>query len=215
VKPRHRSRLREATFAGMTLFTLPGRVMAPRPTSEQLVDATRAHLGDGAGRVVDVGTGSGAIAIAVAMSCPRAEVWATDISPSAVLLACANLSRYGLSGRVRVSRGDLLADAPGQFEVIVANLPYLSASAAAEHPELADEPFDAVFAAGDGLDPYRGLVDAASTRLAADGLLLLQLDRHLASAKREELPALQAALVAPSARASRPASAEVIPGIAA
>jgi release factor glutamine methyltransferase len=212
VNKQHRSRLNEATFDGLKLFSWPGRVMTPRSTSEQLVKATRARIGGRAARVVDVGTGSGAIAIAIAIACPRAEVWATDISRSAVLLACANVRRYGLVGRVHVLQGDLLARAPEQFDVIAANLPYLQASAATEHPELAAEPFDAVFAAGDGLEPYRRLADAASTRLAADGLLLLQLDRHLVSAARDELPALEAAL---ATKAPHPAALEKIAGIAA
>jgi methylase of polypeptide subunit release factors len=48
--------------------------MRPRATSEQLIAAARAHVGDGVTRVVDVGTGRGAIAIAVASSCPHAEI---------------------------------------------------------------------------------------------------------------------------------------------
>jgi release factor glutamine methyltransferase len=204
--------LNETTFDGLKLFTWPGRVMTPRSTSEQLVKAARVRIGGRAARVVDVGTGSGGIAIAIAISCPHAEVWATDISRSAVLLACANVHRYGLAGRVRVVHGDLLARAPGTFDVIAANLPYLQASTATEHPDLAAEPFDAVFAAGDGLDPYRSLVDAASTALAADGLLLLQLDRRLVSAARDELPALQAVL---AAKASHPGALEKMAGIAA
>lgn len=168
--------------------------MRPRATSEQLVDAARERIGDGAARVVDVGTGGGAIAIAIAIACPRAQVWATDMSGSAVSLACANARRHGLCGRVHVRRGDLLWPVAGRFDVIVANLPYVPASTAADHPELADEPFAAVFAPGDGRAHYRRLVDAAATRLTADGLLLLQLDRRVLAASSTGLPALRAAL---------------------
>ena len=132
--------------------------MMPRPASEQLVDATRTHVGDRAARVADVGTGSGAVAIAIALACPDAVVWATDVSASAVRLARANVRVHELAGRVHVCQGDLLASVPGRFDVIAANLPYLPASAASDYPELADEPFDAVFAAGDGLASYRRLV---------------------------------------------------------
>ena len=186
------------TFEGLQLLSLPGRVMTPRATSEQLVHAAREWIGDGAARVVDVGTGGGAIAIAIATACPCAEVWATDIGRSAVLLASANVRRRGLADRVHVRHGDLLAPVAGLFDVIVANLPYVPAATAADHPELADEPFDAVFAAGDGRTHYRRLVAAAATRLAVDGLLLLQLDRRVLAASFEELPALTAALGAPA-----------------
>jgi release factor glutamine methyltransferase len=202
----------EVTFNGLQLVTSPGRVMTPRPSTEQLVAAARAHIGDGAARVVDVGTGSGAVAIAIATACPHAEVWATDTSADAVVLARANVCRHRLGDRVSVRHGDLLAPVVGLFDVIAANLPYVPASAAADYPELEVEPFDAVFAAGDGLEAYRRLVDAATTRLTDGGVLLLQLDRRLVAARRNELNALQAVLAA-----SRPAhvpAAAVVEAIA-
>lgn len=60
------------------------------------------------------------------------------------------------------------------------------------------EPFESVFAPGDGLGPYRRLVDAASTWLAEDGELLLQLNRCVLAATRAELPRLRSALDASS-----------------
>jgi release factor glutamine methyltransferase len=144
--------------------------------------------------VADVGTGSGAIAIAIAIACPNVEVWATDISHGAVALARANVRRHRLEDRVQIRHGDLLAPVPGPIDLVVANLPYIAASAAAEHPDLMSEPAAAVFADGDGLGPYRRLVDAAATRLADGGTLLLQLDRRVVAASRAELPALRVAL---------------------
>lgn len=196
--------MHEITFDGLTLLGLPGRVMTPRVTSEPLVAAARARVGAGPARIADVGTGSGALAVAIAAACPQAEVWASDTSAAAALLACVNVHRHGLADRVHVRRGDLLAPLPGRFDVVVANLPYVAASAAAAHPDLADEPFEAVFAAGDGLDGYRRLVDQAATRLDDDGALLLQLDGRLVAREREELPALRAALGATPAGERRP-----------
>ena len=204
------------TFNGLELVTSPGRVMTPRATSEQLVAAARAHVGDRGSRVVDVGTGGGAIAIAVAKACPRAEVWATDTSREAVALARANVRRHRLGRRVVVRQGDLLSSVSGRFDVIAANLPYVAASAAADHPELHAEPFGAVFSAGDGLEPYRRLVAAAATRLVDGGVLLLQLDRRLVAAGRNELRALRSALAAPWPPEVRAAAVvEAIAGTAA
>jgi release factor glutamine methyltransferase len=187
----------QVMFDGLVLLTAPGRVMTPRSSSAQLVAAARARLSEHSARVADVGTGSGAIAIAIAIACPNAEVWATDISHGAVALARANVRRHRLEERVHVRHGDLLAPVPGPIDLIVANLPYIAASAAAEHPHLAWEPAAAVFADGDGLGPYRRLVDAATTRLSDGGTLLLQLDRHVVAASRAELPALRVALGRP------------------
>jgi HemK-like putative methylase len=202
----------EVTFSGLRLVTSPGRVMTPRVTSEQLVAAARAHIGNRAARVVDVGTGSGAVAIAIASGCPQVEVWAADTSADAVALARANVRRHRLGDRVFVRHGDLLTPVSGRFDLIAANLPYVPASRAADHPELDGEPFDAVFAPGDGLEPSRRLVDLASTRLTDAGVLLLQLDGRLVATRRSELPALAAAL-----RPARPREAvvEAIAGKAA
>lgn len=168
--------------------------MTPRPASERLVAEAAARLAGRRARVADVGTGGGAISVAIASACPDAEVWATDTSRCAVLLARANVRLHGLDDRVFVRQCDLLEDVPAPVDLIVANLPYLPASTAAEHPDLLVEPFDSVFAPGDGLGPYRRLVDAAWTWLAGDGALLLQLHRRVLAATRAELPDLGAAL---------------------
>ena len=181
-------------FNGLALATAPGQVMTPRAASEQLVAAACARLAGRPARVADVGTGSGAIAVAIANVCPNVEIWATDISRSAVALARANVRRHGLEDRVIVRHGDLLTPVPGPVDLIVANLPYVAASTAARHPDLASEPTAAVFAAGDGLELYRRLVDAAASRLTEGGGMLLQLDRRVVAASRGELPMLRAAL---------------------
>jgi release factor glutamine methyltransferase len=102
--------------------------------------------------------------------------------------------RHGLEARVFVRHGDLLTPVPGPVDLVVANLPYVAAWTAARHPDLASEPKAAVFAAGDGLEAYRRLVDAATMQLADGGALLLQLNRRIVEASRSELPALRTAL---------------------
>lgn len=184
----------ETTFCGLPLATLPGRVMSPRPASEQLVAEALARLGDRAARAVDVGTGCGAIAIALAVASPALDVWATDVSAAAVALARMDGARHGVANRVHARHGDLLAPVPGTFDLVIANLPYLPARERARYPDLAGEPLDAVFASGDGLDPYRRLLRETERRLRAGGVVVLQLDRRVPAAGRDELPALTAAL---------------------
>jgi release factor glutamine methyltransferase len=188
------------TFNGLSLLSAPDRVMTPRPASERLVAEAGARLVGRSARVADVGTGGGAIAVAIAIELPDVEVWATDTSRNAVLLARANVRRLGLEDRVFVRRCDLLDEVPAPVDLIVANLPYVPESAAAEHPDLWTEPFGAVFAPGDGLGPYRRLIDAAPSWLADEGELLLQLDRQVFAATRAELRTLSAALGATSER---------------
>ena len=182
------------SFNGLSLAARPGRVMTPRPATEQLVAAAVDLVGSRPARVVDVGTGTGAIAVAIAEAVPNARVYATDTSPHAVELARANVQRHGLADRVTVRHGDLLDPVPGPIDLVVANLPYLPAADVGDYPDLAGEPVSAVFAPGDGLDPYRRLLAACLERLDDDGAVIIQLHREVLAAKLTELPSLQASL---------------------
>jgi release factor glutamine methyltransferase len=190
----------ETTFCGLPLLTPPGRVMRPRPASEALVATSLAFLCGRPAKVVDVGTGTGAVAIAIACAAPGAELWATDTSPEAVAAARANVAAHHLEDRVRVRQGDLLDPVPGDFDLVIANLPYLPIGAARRFPDLGAEPAEAVFARGDGLDPYRRLLDACAHRLSAGGAVAIQLHRRVLTARRDELALLRAKIEASAER---------------
>jgi release factor glutamine methyltransferase len=182
------------TFSGLSLDASPGRVMTPRPATEQLVDAAVDFVRLRPARVADVGTGTGAIAVAIAEAAPAARIYATDTSPHAVELARANVQRHGLGDRVTVRHGNLLDPVPGPIDLVVANLPYLPAGDAGLYPDLAVEPAPAVFAPGDGLDPYRRLLSACAARLDRNGAVIIQLHKRILAATVAELPMFQASL---------------------
>jgi release factor glutamine methyltransferase len=186
--------MHEVSFNGLSLAASPGRVMTPRPATEQLVAAAVDFVGFRPARVVDVGTGTGAIAVAIAEAAPAARVYATDTSPCAVELARANVRRHGLGDRVAVRHGDLLDPVPGPIDLVVANLPYLPAADAGLYPDLASEPVSAVFASGDGLGPYRRLLASCATRLDDDAAVIIQLHRQVLEATAADLQALYARL---------------------
>jgi release factor glutamine methyltransferase len=163
----------KTTFCDLNLETAPGRVFRPRATTEALVDAALQRIDGVPMRIADVGTGSGAIAVALAVNKPQVEVWATDTNADAVELARENAKRLGVANRVHVLHGNLLDPLPEPVDLIVANLPYVPAS---EHDSrYDDEPEDAVYASGDGLDLYRNLLDACRDgKLETGGTVLLQ-----------------------------------------
>lgn len=111
-------------FLGRT-FAVDRRVLVPRPETEQLIEMILASSRS-ATRVLDVGTGSGVIALSLAAELPEAEVTAVDVSPDALEVARANALSLGLSARVDFRQGDLLAAVEGEFDLIVANLPYIA-----------------------------------------------------------------------------------------
>lgn len=183
----------QTSFFGLRLQTAPGDVMTPRPATEGLVAAAAARI-HGRARVADVGTGSGAIAVALALAAPQAEIWATDVSPAAVMLARVNARRYVVEDRVHALRGDLLAPVPDDLDLIVANLPYLPREERPCYRDLAAEPEDAVFADGDGLGLYRTLLAGAAQKLAPGGAAVIQLHRRVLAADRDRLEELAAML---------------------
>jgi release factor glutamine methyltransferase len=186
----------QSSFSGLRLLTAPGRVMIPRPATERLVERALTRLGSEPARVVDVGSGSGALAVAIALRAPNAEVWATDLFEAAVKLTRANVARHRLGHRVQVVQGNLLEAVPGKLDLVVANLPYLPERLRLEsaYADLRSEPPSAVFAAGDGLGPYRRLLEASRRRLTDRGALVIQYRGRVLEATRFELGNLLADL---------------------
>jgi len=135
-----------------------------------------------------VGTGSGVIALTLAAAWPEAQVEAVDLSPDALTLARENAARLDLSARVRFLASDLLAGVSGDFDLIVANLPYI---ARGEIPTLAREvqrdPLSALDGGPDGLDVFRRFVPQAAQHLR--GKLALEIGRDQAGALTELLAA--------------------------
>jgi release factor glutamine methyltransferase len=184
----------ETTFYDLPLTLAPGRVFSPRPATERLVRAALERIDGGPKRVADVGTGSGAIAVALAANKPQIEVWAVDLNRDAVELARENAEQNGVGDRVHILQGDLLEPVPVAVDVVVANLPYLPDSL--HDPEYDDEPDDAVYAPGDGLDPYRRLLNACrdGKLVIPGGVVVIQFRREALAANCWQLEDLRVEL---------------------
>jgi release factor glutamine methyltransferase len=180
-----------APFFGLEVQVRPG-VLVPRPETELMVERALAALRDVvAPRVHDVGTGSGAAALAIAASRPDARVTASDIDPTAVMVARANATALGLA--VTVWTSDLLA-APevrrvaGEVHALIANLPYLPESDRGQlPPEVAYDPPEALFAGEDGLSVARRLAAEAVALLRPGAMVWFELDPRNAERFAEEL----------------------------
>jgi release factor glutamine methyltransferase len=139
------------------VLSVDRRVLIPRPETELLVEVGLT-LPRGA-RVADVGTGSGAVALALKDERPDLAVVGADVSEDALAVARENGSRLGVE--VRFVRADLLDG--GDYDAVLANLPYV-ADGASVAPEISlYEPASALFGGPDGLDVIRRLVVAART----------------------------------------------------
>ncbi|MFQ6556066.1 class I SAM-dependent methyltransferase [Pseudomonas sp. Lb2C1-1] len=76
-------------------------------------------------RAVDIGCGAGVGAIVIARARREAQVLAVDINPQALRLSAVNAALAEV-GNVEVARSDVLQDVPGNFDLIVANPPYMA-----------------------------------------------------------------------------------------
>jgi release factor glutamine methyltransferase len=170
-------------------FDVTPDVLIPRPETERLVEialrlALELRVGEPL-RILDLGTGSGAIAIALARELPGAEVWATDISPSALSVACRNAARHSVADRIHFFQSDLFADlsVEGPFDLILANPPYIRRSEIANlEPEVSRwEPRGALDGGIDGLDYYRRIAADASDYLSPGGTVALEIGADMGS----------------------------------
>ncbi len=114
-------------------------------------------------RAVDIGCGAGPGAILIAQACPQAEVSAVDINPRALDFTRANAYLAGIDD-LQIRQSNLLDGVDGQFDLIVANPPYLL------------DPDERTYRHGGG--DYGGglslrIVETALERLTVGGTLLL------------------------------------------
>ena len=173
----------EAWFYGRA-FKINRAVLIPRPDTEDLARAAlEAVKAIPSPRLADIGTGSGCLAVTLALERPDAQLWATDLSRDALKTACKNVVRYGLTERITLLPGDLLAPLPPtlRFDAVVSNPPYITQ---AEVPQLQPEvqgyePHLALSGDGDAAGPdgtalHRRLLAESPAVLTPGGWLLLE-----------------------------------------
>ncbi|PYK84198.1 MAG: peptide chain release factor N(5)-glutamine methyltransferase [Verrucomicrobia bacterium] len=164
-------------FCGHT-FAIDKRAMVPRPETEELVELLLAEISGQKSeiRILDVGTGSGVIGLSLAVKFPQANVCAIDISEDALSLARENAAQLRLSERVRFQKSDLLENVSERFDLIVANLPYISMQD--RHllaREVLHDPEVALFGGSSGDELVRELIEQAPAHLEPGGLLALEI----------------------------------------
>lgn len=169
-------------FMGLELLVAPGALI-PRPETE-LLGREAVALVKAAGAapiVIDVCCGSGNLGCAIAVHVPTAKVFASDLTDGCFDLSKKNVQHLGLSERVRVFQGDLLAPIaavvePLSVDVIVCNPPYISTGRlAADRATLLDnEPREAFDGGPYGLSIHQRVIKDALALLKPKGHLLFE-----------------------------------------
>ena len=172
----------EAWLQGVPFF-VDERVIIPRSLiAEPLVEGTMdSWLSEHTHRVLDLCTGNGSLAILAAMAWPDVQVQATDLSADALAVAQRNVQRHQLEHRITLIQGDGLAAAPGRYDLILCNPPYVnSRSMQALPPEFKAEPALALDGGADGMRFIRGLMKDARSYLSPHGVLVLEVGHERA-----------------------------------
>lgn len=179
-----------APFAELELKVDPN-VLIPRSETvclvEYILDKLPPH-----GSLLDVGCGSGAIALLAASRRKDIAVCAVDKSPGALKTAQDNAAMLGLSSRIKFVESDLLKQLlPQKFDVIAANLPYVTFD---EYVHLADdvrlfEPEMALTAPDEGMALISELIVSAPEYLLPGGVLALEMSPPQTARAAQELEA--------------------------
>lgn len=169
-------------FMGLEFKVTPA-VLIPRPDTEILVEAVLQRLRAGAeaagSRIADIGTGSGAICLSLLNYLPQLRAAAVDISSEALAVAEENARILGLSDRMELWQGDMLAPLQadcGQLAAIVSNPPYIPrGDIGGLEPDVRDfEPLGALDGGVDGMDFYRRLLAGGAALLLPEGFLAVE-----------------------------------------
>ena len=175
-------------------FRVDECVLIPRPETEHLViealDVSKARgITDRPLQIADIGTGSGVIAVTLAKHMPHAELVAVDQSEAALKIAKWNAEKYEVADRIQFVASDLLTrvTAPEQFDLICSNPPYVTDS---EYEDLSPsvqnfEPKEALVSGPKGTEIIQRIIEEATTRLAENGRLMIELSPMIADACAE------------------------------
>src|ERR1019366_1445713 len=149
-------------FRNLDLY-VDRRTLIPRSETEPLVQIAVEELPSEA-RVIDVGTGCGSVALAVKKERPDLKVTGVDISKDALDVASINAVALDLDVDWRYA--DLLEGVKGEFDCVLANLPYLPTTKRSSYePEMTEyEPEVALWGGPDGFELTRRLLALVQPR---------------------------------------------------
>lgn len=164
----------EEIFFGYS-FKVGPDVLIPRFETEELVEKVLALFDEHFGypvHVVDLGTGSGAIAISLAKEEQRMQVEAVDVSEAALTIATYNATH--LNAPVTFMQGSWCEPLTRQYDIVVANPPYIPNDEPLPNEIIQYEPHTALFGGVDGLDHYRTIYQSIQPHLKERFLIAVE-----------------------------------------
>lgn len=173
-----------AEFYGRRFAVTPD-VLIPRGDTETVLEAALEAVPE-VSRILDCGTGSGILLLSILAERTQARGIGIDCSPAALAVAAANALAVGVEARADLRRRDWnvagWASDLGQFDLVIANPPYVEDGAVLDASVRDFEPAGALFAGPDGLNDYRVLIPQLSALLPAGGVAVLEIGYRQADA---------------------------------
>lgn len=175
-----------ASFMGHNFFCSP-ETFIPKKQTEILVRIALNFLkkkqqSENNLTIIDMAAGCGNIAITLAMNFDNARVFASDISPEAVMSAKRNVNKFRVQGRVSIFCGDLFAPFRGlgceeMIDLVVCNPPYIPTGSLHKLPKkITDfEPKVALNGGPFGIDFHRRLITDTLSMLKPHGVLIFEI----------------------------------------
>ncbi len=165
-------------------FKVRRGVLIPRPETEILIEETlklKNALKTDKPLIVDVGSGSGCIAISLAKFWPESEIFATDVSPTALEVIRENAVLNGVSEKIHILNHDIFTNwdknLPQTFDILVSNPPYITQDELEQlPPEIRDfEPWLALTDKNEGLRFYTRFFEMIKEKTINVRFVLLEL----------------------------------------
>ena len=166
-------------FMDYSLRIYPG-VFIPRFETEYFIELLGQVLDFAPERILDIGTGTGAISIALAHLFPEAEIFATDISDTAIECARENFETYGLTEKIHLIKCDIFPSIKQKFDLIVSNPPYIPSKRLSSLPKSVRdfEPMLALDGGPDGTQFIRAIMEKAFDMVTKNGIIALEIDEE-------------------------------------
>lgn len=168
---------------GLPFKVRPG-VLIPRPETEILIEETlklKNALETSKPVIVDVGSGTGCIAISLAKHWPESEVFATDVSKTALELIRENAELNQVTEKIRIIKHDIFTqwdvNLPQAMDILISNPPYITLREINQLPEEVRrfEPKIALTDQGNGLRFYKRFFELIKEYQVQTEYLMLEL----------------------------------------
>ena len=170
-------------FYNHSFAVYPG-ILIPRPETETIVETVIKWASGQGIKIVDLGSGSGCIGLSILAEISTAQLFAVDVSATAVKATKLNAETLDVVDRViiahksaeAVTSADVVAAFGSLADAVLANPPYIAEDDSDVEPNVKKfEPFEALFSPDGGLSHIESWSLTASQCVRPGGLVMFEI----------------------------------------